>query len=230
MYFLPGVPRRERFRHKPFPASTTIRTNTATARHEPHESPWWSGCRWCCWPSRRWSSLSDDRADAYGAFFGSVFIDGATRRRSLNEMAEEFHGAMAMALHALGTLPFWLTVAGVVAAWASGLCKWTTVDPGGLAARLAPVRMLENKYYFDWFNENVLAAGARASAPGLWKGGDQGLIDGLINGRRAVGAFGRRCAPAADRLPVTGTLVMVLGVFALLSWQLWPFTCRPDGR
>ena len=43
--------------------------------------------------------------------------------------------------------------------------------------------MLENKYYLDWFNENILARGARALGTGLWKGGDQAVIDGtLVNG------------------------------------------------
>jgi NADH-quinone oxidoreductase subunit L len=46
--------------------------------------------------------------------------------------------------------------------------------PAAIAARLARcVTVLENKYYMDWFNEHVLAAGARCWAPGLWKGGDQ---------------------------------------------------------
>jgi len=84
--------------------------------------------------------------------------------------------------------------------------------------------VLENKYYIDWFNENVLAPLARGMGRGLWKGGDQAVIDGLINGSaRAVGGLG-----SAMRLLQTGfiywyALVMVLGVFALLSWQLWPY-------
>ena len=77
----------------------------------------------------------------------------------------------------------------------------------------------------DWFNENVLAAGARLLGRGLWKGGDQGLIDGLVvNGSaRVVGA-----AAGLVRLVQTGhlywyALVMVLGVFGFLTWRLWPF-------
>jgi len=85
--------------------------------------------------------------------------------------------------------------------------------------------ILENKYYFDWFNENVLAAGARLLGRGLWKGGDQGLIDGLaVNGSaRLVGAVA-----SVVRLVQTGhlywyALVMILGVFGLLTWQLLPY-------
>jgi len=90
----------------------------------------------------------------------------------------------------------------------------------------APItRILENKYYFDWFNEKVLAAGARLLGRGLWKGGDQGLIDGLaVNGSaRLVGVVA-----GVVRLVQTGhlywyALVMILGVFGLMTWQLWPY-------
>ncbi len=44
-----------------------------------------------------------------------------------------------------------------------------------------PYRMLMNKYYFDWFNENVMArggAGARRLASG--RSATETLIDGLV--------------------------------------------------
>jgi len=86
-------------------------------------------------------------------------------------------------------------------------------------------RLLDNKYYFDWFNEHVLAAGARWFGKGLWTGADLGLIDGaIVNGSaRAVGAVA-----GVVRLVQTGhlywyALVMILGVVGLMTWQLWPF-------
>ena len=126
-----------------------------------------------------------------------------------------------MALHALSTLPFWLTLAGVVSAYVFYLVAPSI--PAALDRALKPLRIvLENKYYMDWFNENVLAAGARLLGRGLWKGGDQGLIDGLVvNGSaRVVGA-----AAGLVRLVQTGhlywyALVMVLGVFGFLTWRL----------
>ena len=43
--------------------------------------------------------------------------------------------------------------------------------------------LLDNKYYFDWFNENVIARASRGLGTALWRGGDQALIDGvLVNG------------------------------------------------
>jgi NADH-quinone oxidoreductase subunit L len=84
---------------------------------------------------------------------------------------------------------------------------------------------MENKYYMDWFNENVLARGARLLGVGLWKGGDAGLIDGvLINGSaKGIGLIAR-----AMRYLQTGrisayALAMILGIFGMLSWKLWPY-------
>jgi NADH-quinone oxidoreductase subunit L len=139
------------------------------------------------------------------------------------ELGQHFHGALAMALHGLMTLPFWLALGGVVVAWWFYLRQPSI--PAAIKARFQWVyTLLENKYYMDAFNERVLAAGARLLGTGLWKGGDQALIDGvLINGSaRAVGGLAQ-----LTRLFQTGylyfyALVMLLGVFALMTWQLWP--------
>jgi NADH-quinone oxidoreductase subunit L len=63
--------------------------------------------------------------------------------------------------------------------------------PAAIGRALKPVVVLENKYYMDWFNENVLARGARALGTGLWKGGDQGVIEtGVVNASwKLVGWF-----------------------------------------
>jgi len=97
--------------------------------------------------------------------------------------------------------------------------------PAAIKARFAWIyALLDNKYYMDWFNEHVLAAGARLVGIGLWKGGDGAVIDGvLVNGSaRAVGAIAQ-----LTRLLQTGylyfyALVMLLGLFGLMTWQLWP--------
>ena len=53
-------------------------------------------------------------------------------------------------------------------------------------------RVLMNKYYFDWFNENVLRRRRAGSATVLWKVGDQTLIDGaLVNGTARRSAHSR---------------------------------------
>jgi NADH-quinone oxidoreductase subunit L len=160
----------------------------------------------------------------YGEFFKDSIIVDAARHGAMAELAEKFHGAAAMALHGLTALPFWLALAGVVTAYVFYMLK--PEIPAAIARTFSGVvRVLENKYYMDWFNENVTAPAARALGMGLWKGGDVGLIDGvLINGSaRAVGGIA-----ALTRLIQTGylywyALVMIVGVIGLMTWQLWPF-------
>lgn len=141
---------------------------------------------------------------------------------SLAGLRENFHDAWAMALHGLQTAPFWLAVAGVVTAWALYL-RFPQV-PGMIRSRVQPLyTLLENKYYFDRFNEVVLAGGARWLGRGLWRGGDQILIDGLlVNGSaRVVGWVAQM-----SRLLQTGQLYqyafwVIIGLVILLAlW--WP--------
>jgi NADH-quinone oxidoreductase subunit L len=159
-----------------------------------------------------------------GDFFGASIVVDAARHPAMSELSEEFHGAAAMALHGLTALPFWLALGGAVTAWVCFL--WRPGIADAIKARTVFInRVLDNKYYFDWFNEKVIAAGARRFGQGLWQGADLRLIDGaIVNGSaRAVGAVA-----GIVRLVQTGhlywyALVMVLGVVGLMTWQLWPF-------
>ena len=215
----------ERFRHKPFPGEHDHADEHGHVHvHVPHESPAvvWLPLVLLAIPSVFIGYLLIEPM-LYGDFFkDAIFIDAA-RHPAMHELAEEFHGAAAMALHAVSTLPFWLMVAGVAVAWALYI-QWTAV-PAALQARFGFLyRLLDNKYYADWFNENVLAAAARGLGKGLWKGGDQAVIDGLINGSaRAIGGLGSAMRQLQTGFLYWYALVMVLGVFALLSWQLWPY-------
>ncbi len=79
------------------------------------------------------------------------------------ELAKEFHGALAMATARADQLPFWLALAGVVAAYV-----FYMVSPASRRRsrqRFGFVyRLLDNKYYMDWFNEHVLARARAAPA------------------------------------------------------------------
>jgi NADH-quinone oxidoreductase subunit L len=124
-----------------------------------------------------------------------------------------------MAIHGLSTLPFYLALAGVVTAYVFYMVA--PQIPTTFARVLRPLIVIgENKYFLDWFNEHVLAAGARLLGRIFWKAGDQTVIDGaLVNGSaKLVGLFG-----SLIRLFQTGylyhyALVMILGVFALMTW------------
>ncbi|MDR1854659.1 MAG: NADH-quinone oxidoreductase subunit L [Azoarcus sp.] len=85
---------------------------------------------------------------------------------------------LAMALHGFLGAPFWLALAGVVVAWV--LYMHRPALPARIRAKFAALyTLLDNKYYFDRFNDVVVAAGARLLGEGLWKQGDRNLIDGV---------------------------------------------------
>jgi len=98
--------------------------------------------------------------------------------------------------------------------------------PTAIKARVQPIyKLLDNKYYMDWFNENVLARGARALGMGLWKGGDQAIIDGaVVNGSWKIIGW----VSGVVRWFQTGyiyhyALVMIVGVVALMTYFVsWP--------
>jgi NADH-quinone oxidoreductase subunit L len=222
MYFL-VFHGEERFRHKPHPGAHDHHDDHGHA-HEPHETPWvvWLPLVLLAVPSVVIGYLTIGPL-LHGTFFADSIAVDAARHPAMKVLGEHFHGAAAMGLHALQTLPFWLALAGVAAAWWFYL-KQPSI-PAALARTFAPLyRILDNKYYMDWFNEHVLAAGARLLGTGLWKGGDVGFIDRVaIDGSaKAVGAIA-----GLTRLAQTGylywyALVMILGLFVLLTWQLWP--------
>ncbi|MEY4751289.1 MAG: hypothetical protein RIQ60_3503, partial [Pseudomonadota bacterium] len=188
--------------------------------HTPHESPWvvTAPLLLLAIPSVVIGYLTIGPL-LHGEFFKDAIFVNNELHPAMEELAHEFHGAVAMGLHAFTSLPFILALAGVVTAYV-----FYMVAPGiptAFARALAPlIKIGENKYYLDWFNENVLAAGARLLGRGLWKGGDVALIDGLaINGSaRLVGMIS-----AVARLGQTGyiyhyALVMLVGVVALMTW------------
>jgi NADH-quinone oxidoreductase subunit L len=158
----------------------------------------------------------------FGDFFkGAIFVD-AGKHGAMAAMAEHFHGAAQMAMHAFITPPFWLALGGVVAAWYFYLVKPSI--PAAIKARLMPLyTLLDNKYYMDWFNENVLARGARVLGTGLWKGGDQGLIDGgIVDGSwKLVGLFSRWVRGFQSGYIYNYALAMIVGVFVLMTYFVW---------
>jgi NADH-quinone oxidoreductase subunit L len=130
----------------------------------------------------------------YGGFFDGV-ITVLKEHEAMARLGEEFEkngGIMGMVTHAFVSLPFWLALAGVVSAYVFYMVK--TDWPAAWQKALSPIYViLENKYFFDRFNEIFFAGGARLLGTGLWKGGDVGIIDTLIvNGSaRMVGWFSR---------------------------------------
>ena len=158
----------------------------------------------------------------FGEFFkGAIFVN-LERHPAMEELAKLFHGPAQMALHGLTTAPFWLALAGVVLAYYMYLVN--PALPATIKRIAQPAyTLLENKYYLDWFNENVLARGARALGTGLWKGGDQALIDGvLVNGSwKAVGWVSGVVRRLQSGYIYHYAFGMIIGVFVLMTYFVW---------
>jgi NADH-quinone oxidoreductase subunit L len=158
----------------------------------------------------------------FGDFLRDAIVVDAARHPAMAALAKGFHGPIAMVAHGLSTPPFWLALAGVASAYY--LYMVNTALPARIQAALSPIyRILENKYYMDWFNENVLARLARALGIGLWKGGDQALIDGaLVNGSwKLVGFFSAIARRLQSGYLYHYALSMSLGVIVLMTYFVW---------
>ena len=158
----------------------------------------------------------------FGTFFKDAIIVDPIRHPAMAELAKLFHGPAQMALHGLSTAPFWLAVAGVALAYYLYLVN--PALPAAIKRRVEPLyALLDNKYYLDWFNENVLARGVRALGYGLWKGGDQRLIDGaLVNGSwKLVGWVSSMVRRLQSGYIYHYAFGMIIGVFVLMTYFVW---------
>jgi NADH-quinone oxidoreductase subunit L len=157
----------------------------------------------------------------FGDYFGSS-IKVLELNDVVGELGRSYHGPVAFAWHALLQWPVWLTAAGVLTAW----LFWLKSPYLAEAARrnLSVIyRVLVNKYYFDWFNENVVVRAARGLGLGFWYVGDRGIIDGAaINGSAALVGW----TASVTRRIQSGYLYsyafwMVVGLAGLLGWFLF---------
>ena len=193
--------------------------------HAPHESPWvvTAPLVLLAIPSVVIGFMSID-AMLFGDFLKDAIIVNAAKHPAMAELAKMFHGPAQMALHGLMTAPFWLALAGVASAYYMYMIN--PALPAAIKRRVEPLyTLLENKYYMDWFNENVLARGARGLGIGLWKGGDEKLIDGaLVNGSwKLVGWVAGVVRKAQTGYIYHYALAMIVGIFILVSYfSTWP--------
>ena len=153
------------------------------------------------------------------------FFDGAIVVRPehdvLAEIGHEYHGQAGFILGALRSPAIYLAFAGVFAAWFLYLKRPDI--PATLRLRLAPLyRVLDNKYWFDWINENVIAAGARGIGRLFWRVGDEMMIDAvLVNGSaRSVGWLAAVMRHIQSGYLYHYAFAMFIGLAAMLAWLL----------
>ena len=191
--------------------------------HKPHESPWvvWVPLVLLAIPSVFIGYFTIDSM-LFGDFFKDSIFVNASKHPVMEELAHAFHGAPQMAIHALTSLPLWLAAAGVALSYVFYMVKpeW----PTAIKRSFMPIyTLLENKYYLDWINENIVARGGRMLGSVLWKVGDQTIIDGFfVNGSwKLVGWVSGIVRKAQSGYLYHYALVMILGVFVLMTYFVW---------
>ena len=191
--------------------------------HEPHESPWVVTLPLVLLaiPSVIIGFMTIEPM-LFGDFFKGAIIVNLERHPVMEELAGLFHGPLQMALHGLSAPPFWLALSGVVLAYYLYIVN--PALPAAIKRGAGPVyRLLENKYYLDRFNENVLARGTRGLGTLLWKVGDQKLIDGaLVNGSwKLVGWVSGMVRRLQSGYIYHYAFGMIIGIFVLMTYFVW---------
>ena len=160
-----------------------------------------------------------EEAMLFGNWFGeAIQVRGPN---PLDAVAEHGTDPWHFLLHGITASPVFLSAAGLITAW------WLYLVKPGIPAKIAEragglYRLLKNKYYFDDFNDKVFAAGARSIGQGLWRIGDQAVIDGgLVNGSARFVSW----LSGVSRQIQTGYLyhyafAMFVGLAAMLGWLL----------
>ena len=161
----------------------------------------------------------------FGNYWGrSIFVLPANDVTA--KLGEEFAQPvwLSFALHGLLAPPFWLAVAGAVTAYFFFLRNPAWADRA--AQRFSWLyRVLVQKYYFDWFNEHVIGPLTRGIGIGLWRGGDEVLIDGaMVNGTaEGVTWFGSVLRLVQNGYLYSYAFWMMIGLALLLGWFLMHF-------
>jgi len=191
--------------------------------HEPHESPWVVTLPLVLLaiPSVIIGFITIGPM-LFGDFFKGAIYVNLERHPAMQELAELFHGPVQMAIHGLSTPPFWLALAGVVLAYYLYIVN--PVLPAAIQRKVTPLyKLLDNKYYLDAFNENVLARGMRGLGMVFWKVGDQKLIDGaLVNGSwKLVGWVSSGVRRLQSGYIYHYAFGMIIGIFVLMTYFVW---------
>jgi NADH-quinone oxidoreductase subunit L len=153
----------------------------------------------------------------FGGYFGNAIVV-APGHQAMAHMAREFHGVMAMMLHAPMTVPFWLAIAGIATAVYLYLLRPEL--PAVIARRFNVLyRILDRKYGFDELYSWLFAGGARLAGTALWKIGDVGLIDGLmVNGSaRLIGWSAKMLRHLQSGYIYHYAFAMIFGILVLLT-------------
>jgi len=157
----------------------------------------------------------------YGNFFQGA-IQVAPANNVLERIGEEFQGSGAFVWSGLFKLPVLFAGMGVLVAYVFYFWRPALAESAQRSFKWL-YTVLVDKYGFDWFYEHVIVAFARSLGGGLWRFGDQVVIDdGLVNGSaRTVGWLGSVMRYAQSGYLYHYAFAMILGLASLLMWLIW---------
>ena len=156
-----------------------------------------------------------------GWLIGPVVFDGYFGSSIVQQFHEEYHGVWSFMLHGFEGAPVWFGIAGT--ALAGYLYLVRTDLPKKIAIAFGPLyALVDRKYGFDELYEWLFARGARLLGTGLWKGGDEAVIDGVVvNGSaRVVGWVASVVRLFQSGLVYQYAFTMLIGVVLLTYFFL----------
>ena len=157
----------------------------------------------------------------YGSYFGSS-IAVNPEHAWIAQLAQAYQSVWGFLVHGVSGPAFWVAFAGAALAWILYIARPEL--PKRIAIAFGPLyAIVERKFGFDELYSWVFAAGARQLGRGLWQGGDQAAIDGvMVNGSaRVVGWFSGVLRLVQNGLIYQYAFAMILGVLLAMSWVLW---------
>ncbi len=157
----------------------------------------------------------------YGSYFGSS-IAVHPEHAWIAQLAQGYHSVWGFLIHGVTGPAFWVAFSGAALAWYLYIVRPDL--PKRIAVAFGPLyAIVERKYGFDELYSWLFAGGARLIGRGLWKGGDQTAIDGImVNGSaRVVGWFSGVVRLVQNGYIYQYAFAMILGVLLVLSWVLW---------
>lgn len=158
----------------------------------------------------------------FGDFFSGVIHVDQAAHPAMHRLHEAIHGVLPMAKHAFFTPPLYLAAAGVLSAWYCYIVNPKV--PAWFKEKFSLVyKLFEEKYFMDKLWINVIGGGFMRLGRIFWKAGDQALIDGaVVNGSwKAVGWVSGVVRWFQAGYIYYYALVMILGVFALMTYFVW---------
>ncbi|MEY1555071.1 NADH-quinone oxidoreductase subunit L [Yoonia sp. R2331] len=158
---------------------------------------------------------TDEHGDEHGAEWPAEPGKGAIFKHPDNHVLHEAH-----------LVPKWVKLSPFIAMLAGFLLAYQMYIrrpdwPAKLAENQRPLyNFLLNKWYFDELYDLIFVRPAKAIGSFLWKRGDQGTIDGGINGvaMGIIPFFTKLAGRAQSGYLFTYAFAMVLGLAVLLTW------------